>query len=227
MSKRCGRSSRTCAPEGSAIRCSWFPTGRPASSVRSRSASLARPASAASRIECAISPPGLGRSMARPRVGEPGIKAGHRLLSGDLARDRPTIGGRYPRRLRQRSAKRARLFRRRFRSLHCAPALAGHASPLCTDNKPPRTAVRRGTAKAQDHSERLRREAGAQAHVRRAHPSRGALARPTLYRVRAPPDRRRRKGTQRRISGFNHATGNVNPAPSFQQIQALTNQSDD
>ena len=30
-------------------------------------------------------------------------------------------------------------------------------------------------------------------HVRRAHPSRGALARPTLYRVRAPPDRPVRK----------------------------------
>ena len=68
----------------------------------------------------------------------------------------------------------------------------------------------------------LRREAGAQAHVRRAHPSRGALARPTLQRVRAPPDRRRPKGTRRRISGFNHAAGNVSPAQSFQQIQALT-----
>ena len=55
-----------------------------------------------------------------------------------------------------------------------------------------------------------------------AHPSRGALAPPTLYRVRAPPDRRRPKGTRRRISGFNHAAGNVTPAQSFQQIQALT-----
>jgi len=112
-------------------------------------------------------------------------------------RGRSRVNCRYPRRLRQRSAERARLFRRRFRSLHCAPAIAGHASPFCTDDEPPRTAVRRGTAKAQDHSQRLRREAGAQAHVRRAHPSRGALARPTLYRVRAPPDRRRPKGTRR------------------------------
>src|ERR1700684_88636 len=110
-----------------------------------------------------------------------------------LLRGRSRVNCRYPRRLRQRSAERARLFRRRFRSLHCEPAIAGHASPICTDNKPPRTAVRRGTAKAQDHAQRLRREAGAQAHVRRAHPSRGALARPTLYRVRAPPDRPVRK----------------------------------
>ena len=123
----------------------------------------------------------------------PEFKAGSQPLSGAFAGDRASIGGRYPRRLRQRSAERARLFRRRFRSLHCAPAIAGHASPICTDNKPPRTAVRRGTTKAQDHAQRLRREAGAQAHVRRAHPSRGALARPTLYRVRAPPDRPVRK----------------------------------
>ena len=32
MSKRCGRSSRTCAPEGWAIRCSWSATGRLGSS---------------------------------------------------------------------------------------------------------------------------------------------------------------------------------------------------
>ena len=37
---------------------------------------------------------GLGRSLARIQG------AGHRLLSGALARDRPTIGGRHPRRLR-------------------------------------------------------------------------------------------------------------------------------
>jgi len=134
-------------------------------------------------------------SLARPASAAWRIGAGHSLLSGAFTGDRASIGGRYPRRLRQRSAERARLFRRRFRSLHCAPAIAGHASPFCTDDEPPRTAVRRGTATAQDHSQRLRREAGAQAHVRRAHPSRGALARPTLYRVRASPDRRRPKGT--------------------------------
>src|ERR1700733_11772922 len=155
--------------------------------MRLRRASPARPASAAWRIECAISP-----LRSRPIRGR-NSRRGSQPLSGAFAGDRASIGGRYPRRLRQRFAERARLFRRRFRSLHCAPAIAGHASPICTDNKPPRTAVRRGTAKAQDHAQRLRREAGAQAHVRRAHPSRGALARPTLYRVRAPPDRPVRK----------------------------------
>ena len=65
---------------------------------------------------------GLGRSVARIQG------AGHRLLSGALAGDRPTIGGRHPRRLRQRPAECARLFRGRFRGLHRAPAPAGHAS---------------------------------------------------------------------------------------------------
>ena len=133
--------------------------------------------------------------------------AGHRLLSGALARDRPPTGGRRPRRLRQRPAERARLFRGRFRGLHRAPAAAGHASPFHSDDESPRTAVRRGAAKAENHSQWLRREAGAQAHVRRAHPRRRTMARPALHRVRAAPDRRRQKRTRRRISGFNHAAG--------------------
>jgi transposase-like protein len=58
------------------------------------------------------------------------------------------------------------LFRGRFRGLHRAPAAAGHAPPFRSHRKPPRTAVRRGASKAEDHSQWLRREAGAQAHVR-------------------------------------------------------------
>ena len=46
--------------------------------------------------------------------------------------------------------------------------------------------------------------------------------RPALHGVRTPTDRRRQKGTRRRISRFNHAAGPVSPAPSFQQIQPLT-----
>ena len=105
---------------------------------------------------------GLGRSLARIQG------AGHRLLSGALARDCASIGGRHPRRLRQRPAQCARLFRGRFRGLHRAPAPAGHAPSLRKDDESPRTAVRRGTAAAENHSQRLRREAGAQTHVRRA-----------------------------------------------------------
>ena len=56
--------------------------------------------------------------------------ARHRLLSGALARDCASIGGRHPRRLRRPPAERARLFRGRFRGLHRAPAPAGHASSL-------------------------------------------------------------------------------------------------
>ncbi len=73
-----------------------------------------------------------------------------------------------------------------------------------------------------NHSQWLRREAGAQADVRRPHPSRRTMAWSALLRVRAPTDRSCQKRTRRRISRFNHAAGPVSPAPSFQQIQALT-----
>ena len=61
-----------------------------------------------------------GASDAQPRGQGPDQSmariqgAGHRLLSGALARDRPTIGGRHPRRLCQRPAQCACLFRDDF-----------------------------------------------------------------------------------------------------------------
>ena len=73
------------------------------------------------------------------------------------------------------SCERAGLFRGRFRGVFHAPAVAGHPLPFRSN------AVRRVAPAAEDRSQRLRREACAQAHVRRAHPSRQALARP------APP----------------------------------------
>jgi len=136
------------------------------------------------------------QSPNRPVAGIQG--AGHSLLSGAFAGDRAATGSRHPRRLRRSPARRARLFRGRFRGLHRAPAPAGHAPPLRSHHQSPRTAVRRGAAKAEDHSQRLRREARAQAHVRRAHRRRQALARSALHRIRAPPDRRRQKGARRR-----------------------------
>ena len=111
---------------------------------------------------------------------------------------------------------------RTISSLHRAPAPADHALSFREDDEPPRTAARRRTAAAENHSQWLRREAGAQAHVRRAHPSRRTMERSALHGVRTPTDRRCQKRTRRRISGFNHAAGPVSPAPSFQQIQALT-----
>ena len=77
-----------------------------------------------------------------------------------------------------------------FEGLHRAPAPAGHASSLRKDDEPPRMAVRQGKAAAENHSQWLRREAGAQAHVRRADPSRRTMARPALHRVQTPTDRR-------------------------------------
>jgi putative transposase len=132
------------------------------------------------------------------------------------------FGGRHLRRLRQRLAQRARLFRGRFRGLHRTPAPASHAPPFREDDESPRAAGCRRTATAEDHSQRLRREAGAQADVRRAYPRRRALARPALHRVRTAPDRRRQKRPRRRISDFAHAAGPVIPNPRFQQIRALT-----
>ena len=86
--------------------------------------------------------------------------------------------------IRQRPAQCARLFRGRFRGLHRAPAPAGHAPSFRKDDEPPRTSIHRGTAKAENHSKWLRREAGAQADVRHPHPSRRTMARPALHRVR-------------------------------------------
>ena len=125
--------------------------------------------------------------------------------------DRPATRDGRPRRLRRSPAERACLLRGRFRGLHRAPAAAGHAPPFRANDKSPRTAVRRGTAKAEDHSQWLRREAGAQAHVRRANPRGRTLARFALHRVRTPPDRRRQEGARQRISDLDHAAGPVIP----------------
>src|ERR1700741_1513768 len=50
-------------------------------------------------------------------------------------------------------AARARLSRERFRGVHRAPEIARHPSPLHSYEEPARTAVRRGAAKAEDHSQ--------------------------------------------------------------------------
>ena len=117
-----------------------------------------------------------------------------RLLSGALAGDRAAAGGRRSRRLRRAFADRAFLFRRRFRGLHRPPAPAGYASPLRADHEPARMSVCRRAPAAEDYPQRLRREAGVEADVRRAHPRRRPLAWSALHRVRAAPDRRCQKG---------------------------------
>ena len=179
---------------------------------RSRNASPARRASAVWRIGCAQrrsrpilgpnsrrgSPPAIRRPRARLRVN-------WRPASAPIT---PTC------------CQCARLFRGRFRGLHRAPAPAGHAPSLRKDDKSPRTAVRRRRLKIipNGFGEQpvLKLMFGALIRGRRA------MARPPLHRIRAPSDRRRQKGTRRRISRFNHAAGPVIPAPSFQQIPSLT-----
>ena len=101
---------------------------------------------------------------------------------------------------------------RRFRGLRRAPKIAGRPSAHNPDNEPARAVVRRGAPPAEDHPQRIRRKADAEADVRRAHSRRRALARPALHRVRAAPARRRQKGTRRGISGRDHAAGEVVPA---------------
>ena len=94
---------------------------------------------------------------------------------------------RHPRRLRRRPAKHARLLSRTTSRRASPMRLPFHAAlrrttnllePLCVGDRP-RLKI--------SISQRLRREAGAQAHVRRAHPRRRTLARPALHRVRAAP----------------------------------------
>ena len=70
---------------------------------------------------------------------------------------------------------------RRLRGLHRPPEASGDASPLDADDESSGAPLRRGAATAQDHPERLRREAGAQAHVRRPCACGGALARLALH----------------------------------------------
>ena len=83
--------------------------------------------------------------------------------------------------LRHAAAERGRLLRGRLRGLHRPPEASGDASPLDADDESSGAPLRRGAATAQDHPERLRREAGAQAHVRRARACGGALARLALH----------------------------------------------
>ena len=86
MSKRCGRSSRTCAPGSQAIRCSWSATGQSKDHPGDRG--MLPPLGASALSGASDAQPrseGLGRPVARIQG------AGHRLLSGALARHRPTI----------------------------------------------------------------------------------------------------------------------------------------
>ena len=101
----------------------------------------------------------------------PEFKASHR--------SRPRQG--HSGRLRHAAAERGRLLRGRLRGLHRPPEASGDASPLDADDESSGAPLRRGAATAQDHPERLRREAGAQAHVRRPCACGGALARLALH----------------------------------------------
>jgi transposase-like protein len=89
----------------------------------------------------------------------------------------------------------------RLRGLYRAPEDAGHAPPRHSHNQPPGTPVRRGAPTAQDHPQRLRREAGPQAHVRRHDPRRRALASDQRHRLRAPSDDRRQTRTGSGVQG--------------------------
>src|SRR5512144_761102 len=75
------------------------------------------------------------------------------------------------------------------------------------DDEPPRASVRRGAPALEDHSERLWREARAQADVRRHDPRRRALAGRQGDRIRAPPARCRQTGSRSGIRGRNKPQG--------------------
>jgi putative transposase len=118
------------------------------------------------------------------------------------------------------------LLRGRLRSLHRAFAHADHPSPRDQDHEPPRALVRRGAPAAQDHPQRLRREARPQADVRRHDPRRRALAGDQTHRLRAPPDGSRQAGTGSGIRGRHRGPGArfsaEHPRRFIQQFSDLT-----
>ena len=69
-----------------------------------------------------------------------------------------------------------------FEVLHRAPAAAGHAPPLRSHHRSPRTAVRRGTATAEIIPNGFGEKPVLELHVRSAHPGRRTLARSSLHR---------------------------------------------
>ncbi len=123
----------------------------------------------------------------------------HRMRN--LARHRPGTGRRDSQGLRVRTARRRGVLPRRLRSLHRASAGARQPPPRRAHHEPARAPVRRGAEADEDHSQRLRGKAGAQAHVRRHDPGFGAMAGAQGHRLRAPPDGRPQKGTGPELRG--------------------------
>jgi transposase-like protein len=113
----------------------------------------------------------------------------------------------FPRTARQRCLARERaahggdLLPGRLRGLHRTPDDAGRPPPGDPNDEPSRTPVPRGAPAPQDNPQRLRREGGPQAHVRRHDPRRRALAIDPRDRVRAPPDGRCQKTARRTLRG--------------------------
>jgi hypothetical protein len=114
----------------------------------------------------ALGPPALPRAPhAQPRrqgargpvARGQGARPG--LLPGAEPRHRPRPRRRRRRRLRKRAAERGRLLRGRLRGLHRASQDADHPPPRDQDHESPRAPVRRGAPAAEDHPQRLRREA--------------------------------------------------------------------
>ena len=87
--------------------------------------------------------------------------------------------------LRPRAAGGGPVLRRRLRRLHRASALSAAPSQGDPHHQSPRAALPRRAAAHEDHPARVRRAAGAEAHVRRDDPRRRPLARPDGRGVRA------------------------------------------
>jgi transposase-like protein len=106
------------------------------------------------------------------------------------------------------------------------PAHARHPSPRDQDHEPPRAPLPRGAPPPEDHPQRLRRAAGAQAHVRGHDPSRRPLARHQVHRLRAPTDRRRQSGPRPGVQGSHRKSGQPLSTEKhgqlFQQFSDLT-----
>ena len=189
--------------------------GRPASSVRLRSASLARPASAAWRIECAISPlrsrPIRGRNSRRGS--QPAIR---RLRGRSRVNWRPVSAPITPTLCRARSPVSKTISKPASRTCDCRSRIATlHGQQTSSNDCSSRNGE--GSRSFPTASARSRCSSSCSARSSEPRSARAAYALPSSNSARSPPSERN-STTNIRFQPRRSPSAR----PSFQQAQALT-----